>query len=72
MRVPLYLVIMRGHYFVEVLMAGGSQLYWDRLFIVLLKAKFMVWFCLLLFLFAWFELWVLFGMGDAAVLILIP
>jgi len=49
-RVPLYLVIMRGHHFVEVLMAGGSQLYWVYLFIVLLKLKFIVWFCLLLFL----------------------
>jgi len=49
-RVPLYLVIMRGHYFVEVSIAGGSQLYWEHLFIVLLKLKFIVSFCLLLFL----------------------
>jgi len=49
LRVPVYLVIMRAHYFVELLIAGGSQLYWERLFIVLLKLKFMFSFCFLLF-----------------------
>jgi len=47
---------MRAHYFVGVLIAGGSQLCWEHLFIVLLKLEFIFWFvCCCFCLYVWFE-----------------